>query len=36
MIGFALMAAIVAFLYPLNKKKVEENVEILKKRHAEQ
>ena len=36
MIGFALMASIVAFLYPLNKKKVEENVEILKKRHAEQ
>lgn len=35
MIGFALMGAIVAFLYPLNKKKVDQNVAILKERHAE-
>lgn len=35
MIGFALMGAIVAFLYPLNKKRVDSNVEILTKRHAE-
>lgn len=35
MIGFAVMGAIVAFLYPLNKKKVDENVAILTKRHAE-
>lgn len=35
MIGFALMGAIVAFLYPLNKKRVDENVAILTKRHAE-
>lgn len=35
MIGFALMGAIVAFLYPLNKKRVDSNVEILTKRHTE-
>lgn len=35
MVGFAVMGAIVAFLYPLNKKRVDENVAILTKRHAE-
>lgn len=35
MFGFALMAAIVMLLYPLNKKKVEENVAILKERHRD-
>lgn len=35
MIGFAVMGAIVAFLYPLNKKRVDDNVAILTERHAE-
>lgn len=34
MIGFALMALIVGFLYPLNKKRVDSNVAILKEKHA--
>lgn len=34
MIGFVLMALIVGFLYPLNKKRVDSNVAILKEKHA--
>ena len=33
MIGFALNGAILLTIYPLSKKKVEENAEILRKRH---
>ena len=35
MIGFALMALVVAVVYPLNKKRVEENVAILESRRGE-
>ena len=35
MLGFAIMAAIVGILYPLNKKRVDENVAVLAKRHNE-
>lgn len=35
MVGFVLMALVVGLLYPLNKKRVEENVEKLKKIHGE-
>lgn len=35
MVGFALMAAVVAFLYPLNKKRVLENAAILSARRGE-
>ena len=35
MIGFALMALIVGVLYPLNKKRVDANVAILKQKHGE-
>ena len=33
-IGFALLAAVLAFLYPLNKKRVESNVKILAEKAA--
>ena len=35
-IGFGLMALIVGFLYPLNKKRVDANVAILKQKHGEE
>lgn len=35
MIGFGLMCLVIAFFYPLSKKKVEENVRILKERRGE-
>lgn len=35
MIGFALMALIAGILYPLNKKRVDANVAILKQKHGE-
>lgn len=35
-IGFTLMALIVGILYPLNKKRVDSNVAILKQRHGEE
>jgi len=35
MVGFALMAVIVGLLYPLNKKRVDSNVAVLKERHGD-
>lgn len=34
LVGFGLMALIVAFIYPLNKKRVDHNVAVLKEKHA--
>lgn len=34
-VGFALLAAVLWFWYPLHKRQVEENVEALKKKHSE-
>ena len=33
-VGFALLAVVLWFWYPLHKKKVEMNVEILREKHA--
>ena len=33
-IGFVLLAVVLQFLYPLNKKRVEENVKILAKKRS--
>lgn len=33
-IGYILLALVLIFLYPLNKERVERNVEILKEKHA--